>query len=320
MPINQVGDAKCDGCHTTGFKTAKDNTSGEWMARKSELGISCETCHGPGSKHAQRGGKGTIVNPVALSAVQQDQLCGQCHSRVTNKQVKELAFPQDFFIGNTDLQERVQFWTFQSNPANFWSNGDAKKNRQQYHDIQKNRHQQAGVTCITCHDVHSSKKGYGQVRGDKQALCASCHEASAGFYKGSAMGKAGATCTDCHMARIANRSGATKKEREHWDVSAHTMKVYLPQAAAAAKMKSSCDACHAGDDKNNKGGALLKQQTTVKAKIEEVKAAIAKYEKNGKKAKKAQGMLDMVLNDGSSGAHNPEKAMALLSEALKYTR
>lgn len=319
MPINQVGDAKCDACHTTGFKTAKDKTSGEWIANKSELGISCEACHGPGSKHAQRGGKGTIVNPANLNAIQQDQLCGQCHSRVTNSQIKDLAFPQGFFIGNTDLQERVQFWTFQSNPDNFWSNGDAKKNRQQYHDIQKSRHQQAGVTCITCHDVHSGKTGYGQVRGDKHSLCASCHEPSATFYKGSAMEKAGATCTDCHMAKIANRSGATMKAKEHWDVTAHTMKVHLSQAAAA-KMKSSCDACHTGEEKDKKGAALLDRQAAVKAKIEEVKTAIAKYEKQGKKAKKARALLDTVLNDRSSGAHNPDKATALLAEALKIMK
>ena len=320
MPINQVVDAKCDACHDSGFKTAKDKTSGEWTARKSELGISCEVCHGPGSKHAQRGGKGTIVNPAGLNAVQQDQLCGQCHSRVTNKQVKDLAFPQDFFIGNTDLQDRVQFWTFQSNPDNFWSNGDAKKNRQQYHDIQKSRHQQAGVTCITCHDVHSSKKGYGQVRGDRQGLCVSCHETSAAFYKGSAMEKAGAACADCHMAKIGNRSGGTKKAKEHWDVTAHTMKVHLPQAAAAAKMKSSCDACHTGEDKDRKSAELFAGQAAVKEKIGKVKAAIAKYEKKGKKATKSAKLLDEVVKDGSLGAHNFRKASARLDEALKLAK
>ncbi|HSW63944.1 MAG TPA: ammonia-forming cytochrome c nitrite reductase subunit c552 [Dissulfurispiraceae bacterium] len=323
MPINQVGDAKCDSCHTTGFKTAKDKTSGEWIAQKSELGISCEVCHGPGSKHAQRGSKAAVVNPLNLSAAQQDQLCGQCHSRVTNKHIKDISFPQDFFIGNTDLQDRVTVWTFQSNPESFWPNGDAKRNRQQYQDIQKSGHAKGGVTCITCHDVHSSKKGYGQVRGSKQELCASCHTQSADFYRGSAMAKAGTTCADCHMAKIATRSGATKKAKDHWDASAHTMKVYLPQAAAASKMKSSCDACHTEGALDKKGTELLSKQSAVKAKIDEVKTALAEYEKKGKnarKARKAQSLLDAVLTDGSGGAHNPDRAMALLTDALKQAK
>lgn len=55
----------------------------------------------------------------------------------------------------------------------------------------------------------------------------------------------------------------------------------------------------------------------VKKKIEEVNAAIAAYEQSGKKASKAGELLNKVLSDKSSGAHNYQKAMALLEEASK---
>jgi predicted CXXCH cytochrome family protein len=317
MPLNQVGDAKCDACHTTGFITAKDTATGKWIAKRSELGISCEACHGPGSKHAQSGDKKNIVNPVNLNAVQQNQLCGRCHSRVTNKDQKDLAFPQGFIAGNTDLQDRVQFWTFASNPDYFWSNGDARKNRQQYQDIQKSKHQQAGVTCITCHDVHSTKKGYAHVRVSKNELCSSCHTASSEMFAGSTMAKVGTTCTDCHMAKLASRSGATKKAKEHWDVTAHTFKVVLPQAAAENKMKSSCDACHAGEVKDKKGAEIVQRQAEVKKRIDELKNAIAKYEKSGGKATESNNLLNTVLQDKSFGAHNYTKTILLLEKAEK---
>ena len=317
MPLNQVGDAKCDACHTTGFKTSKDKASGKWTAVKSELGISCEMCHGPGSNHIKSPGKTTIVNPVNLNALQQDQLCGQCHSRVTNKQDKDIAFPQDFFIGNPDLQDRVEFWTYSNKPKNFYANDFASKNRQQYHDIQKSKHQNAGVTCITCHDTHSPKTGRSQIRGDKGMLCASCHTASVEMYKNSVMAKAGANCTDCHTAKTANRAGGTKKAKEHWDTASHTFKVVMPHTADDLKMRSSCDACHQGEKRSAYGAAVVKQQMEVKKKIEEVNTVIAAYEQSGKKASKAGELLNKVLSDKSSGAHNYQKAMALLEEASK---
>lgn len=316
MPKTKTGDATCDGCHTTGFSATKDKESGRWVGKKTELGIGCETCHGPGSKHATMINITSIVNPAKLNAVQQEQLCGQCHSRVTNKQEKELSFPLGFVPGNTDLQQRVTFWTYSSNPKNFWVNGFSRKNRQQYHDVQFSGHAKAGITCITCHEVHSAKKGYAQLRIEKDKICLQCHKASTEMYKGSVMDKAGIGCTDCHMARIANRSDATQKNKNHWDASSHTFAVVMPQAADKLKMKSSCDACHEGPEKDAKGAATAQQQADIKNKIAEIEATIAASGK-GKKVNEARKLLAVVKDDRSFGAHNPRKAKLLLDKALK---
>lgn len=317
MPKIKTGDATCDACHTTGFSVAKDKQSGRWVGQKVELGIGCESCHGPGSKHVITKSKTSIVNPVKLNAIQQNQLCGQCHSRVTNKQEKELSYPLGFVPGNTDLAQRVKFWTYSSNPKNFWANGNSSKNRQQYHDVQFSGHTKAGITCITCHDPHSVQKGYAQLRLEKEKLCQQCHKASTEMYKDSTMAQAGVSCTDCHMARIANRSDATQKNKNHWDVSSHTFAVVMPQAAEKLKMKSSCDACHEGADRTAKGAAIAEQQAVIRAKIAEVEKAIAASGKKGKNAEQARKLLAAVMDDRSFGAHNPQKAMALLDQALK---
>jgi predicted CXXCH cytochrome family protein len=316
MPKTKTGDATCDGCHTTGFSIAKSKENGNWVGQKVELGIGCEACHGPGGIHATSKQKIDIVNPALLNAVQQDQLCGQCHSRINNKQEKELFFPLEFKPGNTDLSQRVKFWTYSANRKNFWPNGYASKNRQQYHDVQFSGHNKAGVTCITCHDTHSGRKGYAQVRGDKNTLCVQCHKASSEFYSGSAMDKAAVGCTDCHMARIANRSDATQKSKDHWDVNSHNFAVVLPRMAEKLKMKSSCDACHIGADRAAKGAFVDQRQADIKTKIAEVEKAIASSGK-GKAAQEARNLLAVIKNDRSSGAHNPLKAMSLLANALK---
>ena len=244
MPKTKTGDATCDGCHTTGYAVARDAASSRYVGRKVELGIGCESCHGPGGRHVRTQKPADIVNPAQLDAARQDQLCGQCHSRVTNRQNKDLSFPLGFKPGDADLADRVDFWTYKSNAANFWANGHSRKNRQQLHDAEFSKHRAAGVTCVTCHDTHSSRIGTAQVRGTRDSSCKSCHAASAALYKGSPMDRAEVSCVVCHMAKIANRSDPTPQRPQHWDVSAHTMQVLEPAPADAAKVRSSCDACH----------------------------------------------------------------------------
>lgn len=52
MPSVQVGDAKCDGCHTTGFVATKDPANGRWAGTYVSVGVGCELCHGPGGNHS----------------------------------------------------------------------------------------------------------------------------------------------------------------------------------------------------------------------------------------------------------------------------
>jgi len=130
------------------------------------------------------------------------------------------------------------------------------------------------------------------------------------------MNKSGTGCIDCHMAKIANRSGATKKNKNHWDVSSHTFAVIMPQKADELKMRSSCDTCHEGPDKAAKGSAMTQGQNEIRTKIVELETAITSAGK-GKNAKKAGKLLMLVKDDRSLGAHNPQKAMSLLDEALK---
>ena len=142
MPAKQTVDYQCNGCHTTAF-TAKKDDQGKYAFSRQEGGIGCEACHGPGSKHVASQGQGGILNPAKLGTWQQEQLCGQCHSRVTSKQDKDFAFPLGFRVGQTDLQDRVEFWTYSTKPGNFWPNEDANKNRQQYHDTMRSGHMEA---------------------------------------------------------------------------------------------------------------------------------------------------------------------------------
>ena len=42
---------RCAGCHVTGLESLEVNASGEYVATYREEGVTCEACHGPGSRH-----------------------------------------------------------------------------------------------------------------------------------------------------------------------------------------------------------------------------------------------------------------------------
>jgi predicted CXXCH cytochrome family protein len=360
LPLGRVAEAKCNGCHTTGFEFVQDKETKVWKGvGKGELGIACEKCHGPGSKHvaeaesAKASGKpldpaaSTIVHPLKdLNALQQTEVCGQCHGRNTNKTITDLAFPIGFLPGDVDMTTRSRYWSYSgsSNPtetAYFWPNDWAARNRQQSQDYQKSAHfNKAGMSCLTCHTFHGKSEG-AQLRQKPEEMCVSCHSGTgyakrnnAEMFADSPMAKAGVQCIDCHMPKIGSRSRATGKTGHQWDTASHTFLVATPALEKAQGIRSSCASCHEGEGKKMAGGAqtpafdtntldiLLKQkQSMTREEIEAVEKLLAKA--NVKKpaarklAEEARGKLNFVLLDGSLGFHNQEKAMAHIAEARK---
>ncbi|HTD45216.1 MAG TPA: multiheme c-type cytochrome, partial [Bryobacteraceae bacterium] len=65
--------ALCDGCHSVNYNI-QTKTVTEWN-------VGCERCHGPGSDHAARPARDTIVNPARLNSYAANDVCIQCHSQ-----------------------------------------------------------------------------------------------------------------------------------------------------------------------------------------------------------------------------------------------
>lgn len=79
---------RCSGCHQNGFTVAFDAPSGEWLSGYTELGVGCESCHGPAAAHVLSGGDPSlVVNPRRFldgspeGARLADDTCGRCHTR-----------------------------------------------------------------------------------------------------------------------------------------------------------------------------------------------------------------------------------------------
>ena len=337
LPTHRFAEAKCNGCHTTGFEFVKDKTTGVWKnVGNGELGIACEQCHGPGSRHVQEANdaksKGlalkpeatTIVHPLKdLTPLQQTEVCGQCHGRNTNKTVTELSFPIGFLPGDVDMTSRSRFWSYSgtnvpSEYAYFWPNDWASRNRQQSQDFTKSAHFAKNLSCLTCHAFHGKTED-AQLRQKPQELCTACHTATgnarrpqAEMFAGSPMAKAGVQCVDCHMAKIASRSRATSKAGHLWDTSSHVFRVSTPHMTKAQGIRSSCDSCHEGKGRKMASGAQAPPFNT------DVLVAIMNQRQgdNLKALSEIQGILSRVSSKKAGAAALTERAHARLNEVL----
>lgn len=78
-----VGTAVCIGCHETGKNGAPVVDIAAFKATKhNSLGVGCEQCHGPGSKHQAGPSTETILTMPLLSRA---AVCAQCHGPMANE-------------------------------------------------------------------------------------------------------------------------------------------------------------------------------------------------------------------------------------------
>lgn len=140
----------CAGCHTTGYNPTNQTFS--------ELNIMCEACHGPASDH--------LSNPFGVKPVidRSTEGCGHCHIRAQNVAMgsftnAQFNFPIGYVLGQPETLRFIPEPL--SSTASFFPNGTSSRHRQQYLDMnypgrEPSKHYLNGVTCIKCHNPHTS--------------------------------------------------------------------------------------------------------------------------------------------------------------------
>jgi len=225
----------CSGCHNTGTQINFDKSSKTFKTTWTDLGVSCEACHGPGSKHlaAAEGDKSsTIVNPAKIPDPRRAAMvCGSCHTRGSSGNGK-YGYPVGYKPGgqlNFMFNEKPKL-----NP-----DGSSKANRQEYIDWMQSGHAREGIVCWDCHYTH--RKGNAnkyQTKLPGSALCRSCHKVE---HKGVHGIHSVNNCIGCHMPM-------TGKRAIKGDVHSHQFKVISPEktieAGGSNKQPNSCNSCH----------------------------------------------------------------------------
>jgi len=80
-PAGYAGSDTCQVCHEDVSKAFGKNPhhAVETGSKPAWKGMACESCHGPGAKHAESATAADIVNPSKQPAAKTDQICLKCH-------------------------------------------------------------------------------------------------------------------------------------------------------------------------------------------------------------------------------------------------
>jgi len=191
MELNHPVDRTCLFCHASGVQPPVDGTVNRF-AREPFLqpGVGCERCHGPGSDHVK--GRGSMIDPAALTAERRDSVCVQCHLEGAARIAKAGRTPYSYRPGET-LSEFLAI--FVRTDADAHGPGAVS----QVESLALSGCKRAAgdaLSCITCHDPHVQLTA-GQKAGYYRAKCLGCHAAMATDHHSREH-----DCTACHMPRI----------------------------------------------------------------------------------------------------------------------
>lgn len=174
-PVTHQELEKCFGCHSTrlAFEGKALNPA------QTELGIRCESCHGPGRDHiaaARAGAKDlAIQQPGKWSNESFMALCRQCHNETATLEGTLFGIPKD-----PASPKAVKYHVYSTEQSRCY-----KKSGEAFR-------------CTTCHNPHTNTE---TTPAYYEAKCLSCHTPGAAKQKACRVNpKSG--CLPCHMPKV----------------------------------------------------------------------------------------------------------------------
>jgi hypothetical protein len=230
--FSRRADPRCMECHSTYIKALSADPQGNLYDPASFVpGISCETCHGPGSAHVAMHGDSSgssialdsmLVNPGKLDRDRQIDQCALCHNGTFRQQLAE-SFS---FLPGSSLDRYLA-------PAPLDSSTKPDVHGNQVGLLERSRCFLASpsMTCSTCHNVHAPERA----AADYSPRCLGCHNwKSCGEAKrlGPAITH---DCIDCHMPLQQTNAivSVTAGKVLRTSIRTHWIKIYPDSEAAS---------------------------------------------------------------------------------------
>jgi tetratricopeptide (TPR) repeat protein len=242
----------CAECHSTGVRKAYDPAKNSFQTSFEEIGVGCESCHGPGGRHLEwaKGSHENVANKgfvdshahrptVDWSPDSQTgspkqsaprpsgdevELCAHCHSR--RGQISENWRPGKP-LTDTHLPSFLAEGLFEDD-------GQMKDEVFNDHSFKQSLMYARGVLCSDCHDSHS-----GKLKAVRSAVCSQCHQAerfAAATHTGHRNGPTSPDCVSCHMPA---RTYMVVDERHD-----HSFRIPRPDLSATLGTPNACNDCH----------------------------------------------------------------------------
>jgi len=244
----------CAECHSTDLKKNYDPNTGEFHTTWSEINVSCEACHGPGSRHVawankkpgwensvdkgllllldeRRGvswqfdGQQAIARrSVARRTSKEIETCARCHSRRST-------LTADYRYGRPLMDTHLP--ALLTEPL-YYPDGQIREEDYVYGSFVQSKMFRAGVTCSDCHEPHKLK-----LRAPGNGTCLQCHRADTYDtvkHHHHAVGGPGASCAECHMPP----SNFMVIDARH----DHSIRIPRPDLSITLRTPNACNQCH----------------------------------------------------------------------------
>jgi Flp pilus assembly protein TadD/cytochrome c553 len=254
---DQTWNYQCADCHSTGLRKSYDLGTNTYDTVWASMDVSCEACHGPGSRHvawakdpvagkvlsdADRMGlinwlkatdtgawemnaeTGIAKRSEPLISTELDT-CAACHSR--RKVIVENPAPGAPFLDG--------YLPAYLEAGRYSADGQIDSEVFEYGSFIQSRMHHAGVTCSNCHEPHGQK-----LRGEGNAVCAQCHlpaKFDVAAHTHHPAGGPGAQCAACHMPTKTYMGVDNRHD--------HSIRVPRPDQSTALGLPDACTSCHA---------------------------------------------------------------------------
>ena len=257
--LYQNWNLQCAACHSTNLTKGYDAASNSYDTRFSELNVSCEACHGPGSRHAEWAAEASPPYPEDAD----NGLVVQLHSRwneawkfsAADAGIARRDSPADAAVINVCAACHARRSTITETvtpgapladshrlalltPPQYHPDGQIRDEVYVWGSFLQSRMFQQGVTCMDCHEPHT-----GEIRVQGNALCSRCHDA--GQYDSAQHhfhepGTAGAQCVNCHMPTQNYMVIDARRD--------HSIRLPRPDLSATLGSPNACNQCHTERD------------------------------------------------------------------------
>src|SRR5579859_893234 len=251
----QIWNKTCYACHVSQGQKNFELENLRYRTTWRDLGINCESCHGPGSEHIATGKsakvldaatrarlRASIRNPARLDAASSTAICAQCHSLrdVYADKFRAGANYDDFFTPVMEYRLPAS-----EDPA-YWPDGRPRQLSNEAFGLwQSQCFLKGGATCVTCHshphtpDVDRNP----QLRPNNNALCTGCHAKIASnlsAHTHHAPKSSGSFCINCHMPATVASLNARMRD--------HSMSIPVPENTIRHDIPNACNLCHRDKD------------------------------------------------------------------------
>jgi predicted CXXCH cytochrome family protein len=258
----------CAECHSTNLRKNFDAGTGTFKTTWSELNVSCEACHGPGSNHvawAKKAGdwqaiagkglalalderKGVKWEPEAgtgdphrstpRKTSREIDMCARCHARASR-------ISDDYVHGKPPMDTHR---LTRLDDSAYWPDGQMRDEVYNWGSFVQSKMHAEGVTCSDCHEPHTLK-----LRAPGNAVCTQCHQAAKfddAKHTHHAAGTPGAACANCHMPTTTYMVVDPRHD--------HSLRVPRPDLSVKLGTPNACNKCHAKQSPQWAAAAIAK--------------------------------------------------------------